>query len=639
MGDNVSMRRLLGTFAPYLITGLALLLGYLVLTGYLLPRMSETRETSPADLSLTAVPATAQSTSLPKPAQNTQASSPTPAPVPSPTGSIPALTPQPGFSELENADRLERTDVNAAHALRALPWIRDGVEEEEREAAETLIYYAVTDSTLFWDLLSRSWLSTEAPGDLEEILSDVDNILALDPLSARKIVSMPFLDTLEPPDLLAMESLARLVYSDLNAFHRIMAHPNISDGITDEETPIVALLAGINRTNPALVETVLDFSKVTVEKRDIRPPLAGSVTLAVIRTRPGATRTMDLLEHAVRVSEELIGEPFPEQYVALFFGDAVVSSYTGTNFGTHAAILSKYDRESGNPAADPAGEVIAHEVAHFYWTGARMWLDEGAAEFTAAVSEYARIGRPLEPDHYPCSQAANIVALEAQESTSGNEGNVCNYSLGERLFFDLYRHLGEDSFRRGFRRLYLALEERNDAGATPAGIDQLKQAFSTEGNSATGTTSDLVDTVVERWYSSLDPQTEALLDTRPVVAELPTVNGWINRAYVSLAEGGTPVSAFPLSSVADRVWLTLEYSHDYSGPPQELAFEVVENYEDGFPYRRNTLTIQADRRYSGGVQWISVGPGAEQEWAPGRHWIYVYHEGRKVAEVQFEVVP
>ena len=633
------MRRLLGTFAPYLITGLALLLGYLVLTGYLLPRMSEPRETSPAVQLSTAVATTAQSTFLPTPALNTPAASSTPATVPSLTGSSPAFTPPQGFSELENADQLERTDAKAAHALRALPWIRDGVEEEEREAAETLIFYAATDSSLFWDLESKTWLSTEAPRDLEEILGDVDNILALDPTSARKIVAMPFLDTLEPPDLLAMESLARLVHSDLNAFHWIMAHPNVSDGITDEEAPVVALLAGINRTNPALLETVLDDSLVTVERRDISLPLAGSVTLAVIRTQPGATGTMDLLEHAVRISEKLIGEPFPVQYVALFFEDAVVSSYTGTNFGTHAAILSKYDREGVDLADDQAGEIIAHEVAHFYWAGAKMWLDEGAAEFTAAVSEYARTGRPLEPDHYPCSQAANIVALEAQESTLGNEGSVCNYALGERLFFDLYRNLGEDSFRRGFRRLYLALEERDDAGAKPAGIDEIRQVFNEEADLSTSIRSDLIDAVIDRWYSSLDRQTEALLDTRPVVAELPTVNGWINRAYVSLLEGGAPVSAFPLSSVADRVWLTLEYSHDYAGPPQELTFEVVENYEDGFPYRRNSLTIQADRRYSGGVQWISVGPGAEQVWAIGRHWIYVYHEGRKVAEVQFEVVP
>ena len=32
---------------------------------------------------------------------------------------------------------------------------------------------------------------------------------------------------------------------------------------------------------------------------------------------------------------------------------------------------------------------------------------------------------------------------------------TCNYALGERLFVDLYRTLGEDDFRRGFTDLYL----------------------------------------------------------------------------------------------------------------------------------------------------------------------------------------
>ena len=148
------------------------------------------------------------------------------------------------------------------------------------------------------------------------------------------------------------------------------------------------------------------------------------------------------------------------------------------------------------------------------------------------------------------------------------------------------------------------------------------------------------ENAIGRWYEGNEPGIPAVhLDTRPVVPELPSVYGWIDRAYISLTEGGPPAKTFSISNLDDWAWLTLEYSHDYAGPPQELAFEVVEYYEDGFPYRRSSLTIRAERQYSGGVQWLSVGPGPQQEWAQGRHWIYVYHEGRKVAEVAFEVTP
>ena len=128
-------------------------------------------------------------------------------------------------------------------------------------------------------------------------------------------------------------------------------------------------------------------------ERQVRLPLAGEVMLSISRTRPGAARTMDLLEHAVRTSEDLMGRPFPVRYVALRFDEAVADSYTGINFGTHSAILPRYDTpgESGQP--DAAGRIIAHEVAHYYWNRGEIWLDEGAAEFMGAYAHRAGDGR------------------------------------------------------------------------------------------------------------------------------------------------------------------------------------------------------------------------------------------------------
>ena len=47
-----------------------------------------------------------------------------------------------------------------------------------------------------------------------------------------------------------------------------------------------------------------------------------------------------------------------------------------------------------------------------------------------------------------------------------------------------------------------------------------------------------------------------------------------------------------------------------------------------------TVPVPAHRT-SGEVQvWRAA--GSEYQWAPGRYIIYVYHEGQKVAEVQFQ---
>lgn len=630
------MRPLLKVLIPYLLIGLGIVAVWLIATECLTLGVSNGLSGPPP--SGTAIERRAPApTIVPTLAVMPESGEAPPATSPAATpGPAPGLTPPPGYADLQNAARLEETDSRAAEAIRALPWIRDGIRPEDQEAAQSLIHYATIDPDLLWALLKRDWMQADTPEDLTRVLNTLDNILYLDPDAARLIAAMPFLKTLQPPDLLAMESLARLVYSDFSAFRRIMAHPRVRDGISDEEAQIVALLSGINRTNPALVEKVLDASRVSVELREVRLPLAGEVTLSIIRTRPGASRTMDLLEHAVRSIEDFMGKPFPVRYVALLFEDAVSDPYSGVNFGTHSTILPQYDTQEKSGQADAAGSIIAHEVAHYYWNDGEIWLDEGTAEITAALSERARTGVPLEPDNYPCGSASGIWELETQDYTRNAAGFVCNYAMGERLFLDLHRTLGEEAFRRGFRKLNTLIAELDAEAGGKAGIAEVRQAFAGEGSGDGGATA--VD-VIERWHAGYGSSRDHGPDSRPVVAELPEVAGWINRAYVSLEEAGSPVRVFAADAGGDWAWLTLEYSHDYAGPPMELTFEVVEYYEDGFPYRRNSLAIPADRRYSGGVQWISLGPGPGRTWAPGRHWAYVLHEGRKVAQVEFEVTP
>ena len=630
------MRPLLKVIIPYLLIGLGIGAVWFVATECLSqpqsdPQAGPTPDAATTELS-TPVPATVRSISPTlEPGVATTAT-----PAPATLRTTPGITPPPGYFDLQNAAQLEDANSQAAEAIRALPWIRDGIRPEDREAAQSLIHYATLDPGLLWALLEKPWMRWDSPNDLTGILNTLDNILYLDPDAARRIVSMPFLDTLQPHDLLAMESLARLVYTDFSAFRRIMAHPRVSDGIDDEDAQIVALLAGINRTNAGLVEKVLDASKVSVELREIRLPLAGEVTLSIIRTRPGAPRTMDLLEHAVRSAEDLMGKPFPVRYVALLFEDAVAGAYTGVNFGTHSAILPKYDTSGEGGIPPSAGRIIAHEVAHCYWKSGEVWLDEGAAEFMGAFSERARTGVPLEPDNYPCGTASGIWELETRDYTRDAAGYVCNYALGERLFLDLYQTLGEDAFRRGFRKLNALVEETDAGSGAHAGIGGVRWAFAGESGPAGG---ESASDVIERWYAGHGSGQRHGPDSRPVVAELPEVAGWVNRAYISLEEAGSPVKTFAAADGGDWAWLTLEYSHDYAGPPTEITFEVVEYYQDGFPYRRSALTIEATREYSGGVQWVSVGPGPGRAWAPGRHWVYVHHEGRKVAQVEFEVTP
>ncbi len=113
---------------------------------------------------------------------------------------------------------------------------------------------------------------------------------ATDASAALRILRMPFLKTIEPPDASAMESLSRLAISDTGTFRDVLSHPALTDGISNDLAPIVATLHGVAGTNPALIEVLLDPSnRVVLELRTITLPLSGEVVLTIIRTGPGAT--------------------------------------------------------------------------------------------------------------------------------------------------------------------------------------------------------------------------------------------------------------------------------------------------------------------------------------------------------------
>ncbi len=304
--------------------------------------------------------------------------------------------------------------IPVASLLISLDWIQDGIDDVEIKSIERLSYIAYSDTQVAASVVSLPWVQdgiAEAEVDLIESLA----VLARDTEAALRIVNMPFLATIEPPDIAAVMSLRRLAALEPEAFARLMSHPALRDGISNDTAHIVATLYGVARTNPDLIDVLLDPTKVSLEQRTITLPLAGEVDLSIIRTGPGTARSMDLLEHSVRGAEEYMGAPLPTGYVGVLYENAVFSSKAGTNFGTHIAILPQYDVEDDSHEAAYAGHINAHEVAHYYWSGNEDWVDEGAAEFMAFVIDGARPDRPTGAARFPCAYADSIAELESLE--------------------------------------------------------------------------------------------------------------------------------------------------------------------------------------------------------------------------------
>ena len=606
---------------------------------------------TPTPLPPTATPTPGPPTATPQPAA-TPTPRPTATPTPRPTATPtprPTSTPTPrptatpayatAWANLPNVPWLEQNRPALATAIKSLPWVVDGIAEPEREAVEELVQLATFYEAVFADLIGKPWVK-DALGDPEvAVVQNLRWLAREDESAALRLVSMPFLNEVEPSDGVAMRSLWLLAHFNARDYQRVMSHPTLRAGISDDWAKIVAVLSGVSRTNSLLINALLDPDRVTLEGRTIILPQAGPVDLAIIRTRPGVGRSMDLLDHAVRHAEAFMAEPFPTGYVALLFENAVFGSFAGTNFGTHMAVRPEYDVDDGSHEAESVPHTIAHEVAHYYWSSNSDWVDEGAADFMASIAESARTGQLAETNNPPCGDVRTIKDLEGLNAARGSDAFECNYSLGERLFADLYRSLGDARFREGFRNLYLLSQVEDDGdtqAGTSVGIDDLKQAFRTGADRV----APLVDLIVARWYDGTEPYDASARDTGPVDPSLPRIDGRIDQAFIGTSQNGPPVSRFSAASVHGWIWLTVKYSYNVSGGPHKTSLEIVEYFEDGFEFRRHRLTLTAEEGYIGGTRWLSVGVAPTERRAVGRYWVYVYHEdGRKVAEVQYEVVP
>ena len=502
----------------------------------------------------------------------------------------------------------------------SLGWVEDGIEEIEVKALEQLSYIGNGDVEVASTDVSLDWLRDGTESLDVKLIEELSYLVEKDAEAARRIAGMPFLETIEPADVSAVMSLTRLASFTPDAFVVVMSHAAIRDGISNDQTPVVATLYGVAKNNPGLVDILLDESKVSIEKRTITLTLAGDVDLDIIRTAPGASSSMDLLEHSVRRVEDYMGTPFPRRHVSILYENAVGAG--GKNFGTHIAILPEADVDDEN---ELDRTVIAHEVAHYYWGGNKSWIDEGGANFlelqrpsmgTSPKDATASVSDP------PCGNVSDIAEFENLEN---DIDTVCAYSLGERLFVDLYLVLGVERFREGFRTLYLSSESES------LGIDQVREAFRSDDGSEVA--------VISRWYDGTEPYDLSRLDSGPVDPILPSINGRIDQAYVAIGTEGPAVSVFSAQDVSDWVHLTLEYSYDVSSGPRELPLEIVEFYEDGFEFSRNSGDLTAETTYIGGTSWFAVGQSPPRKWAPGRYWVYVYSDDHKIAEVSYEVTP
>ena len=396
---------------------------------------------------------------------------------------------------------LEWQYPESAAVIWELPWVRDGIAASETSDALALQELALNSEQVFQVLAQKSWIQDGLSRDEQSVIWDLRYIAGKDnsrrdEASALKIIAMPFLEAVDGADAAAVDSLSRLLWewrSGQGYLQQVLSHPTLRDGITDGQAVLVSVLGMVSETEPESLDTLLDPERVSVEERVISLPRAGEVLLAVVHTRPGTYRTMGIIEHAVHAQEEFMLEAFPIGLLAALVADTTIGGSAG--------------RQSGVSVIDygiaEAAENLTYLPATAYWNFHPGWITEGAADllqWVALDGLASQLPASIEPR---CALANTISYLERvvrERQLGGVVKQECESALGFALFLDLYRSLGDGTFRRGFRDLYLKLknEEHEDVcQGTERGVCYVKAAFVTD---AAPQAAAIAEPIINRWY-------------------------------------------------------------------------------------------------------------------------------------------
>ena len=421
---------------------------------------------------------------------------PTISPTPAPTATLlPASTPTPP-NPLANVERADRLEPESANRLRALPWVADGIEYTERKAAQMLVDSANHYPDTFEALLKKPWVT-----DDDLTAAETDAIYGIrwtarrDEASALRILDMPFLETLEYDDSLAVLALHRLArYADDGRFKVLMEHPTLEGGITDDLTTLVAAVGTIREADE--VERMLEPGYARIEVFTGRTELTEELKISIVRTHseprpetmPELVRIAELLESTMQV-------PLPRPHLIFVISDwATPVSSRGISQGRRYdfAYGLRGDREDFQRATrEYASErpllpsVMIHELGHDYFGNElKSWLNHTPVKTFEYV--YRLDGR--DPADVPETvlntihqrsgcEARNIQHLEEMNPPSSDRTNsLCHHYLGYWMGRELLEAVGLTEYFARMRRFYHIKEELVAAGAEP-GIAEIRELF------------------------------------------------------------------------------------------------------------------------------------------------------------------
>ena len=372
-----------------------------------------------------------------------------------------------------------------ATTIIALPWFRDGVIEIEAETIRSLAWLGDEDDSSGVDVTAAvatlRWFRDGINQTEHDLLLWLAYLDYWSEEAAVEVVDMPFLSSIEPDDVLALRSLHRLAHSRDGRLDAVLRHPNVRDGITDDETTLVAATGAIRGASE--VRRILGRGNARTEVVFEKTRHTPNLKISIIRTGTEPRQsTIDDIKASVEFVEGIMNRPLPVSHVIVVVDDhAVTEGYGGTNYGFAFSVLSDDERHETPYDTFNFRSKIIHETAHFFWRGHASWIDEGTAntfEYLYGVDAGVSPGLRESPHRVAC-EAHDLEMLTEWDSSSEQQARYgCSYFLGQSLFQELLEELGRRAFSQRLQELYrLSLETKEDSEGEVPGIAEVREVF------------------------------------------------------------------------------------------------------------------------------------------------------------------
>ncbi len=204
------------------------------------------------------------------------------------------------------------------------PWVEDGVDGAESWSLSHLA--AIGGSDLEAARRAAAWVAGGAGRNEEDSLSvlaalaDLDHQFtgqALRHLTSRERDLGQYL----------LQSLGRMADAYPEDFKQLIAQSWFADGLEDSEAALVTILGNTVSRDSTFYDDLLEahFSQA----RTVSLPLAGDVNIWIFQTTPFPPNDdlLTIIEDTARMSEELLGAPFPTTDIILLVFDPSIKRY------------------------------------------------------------------------------------------------------------------------------------------------------------------------------------------------------------------------------------------------------------------------------------------------------------------------